>query len=275
MSQEFYLHQARKSVTFVFLEEPDQIQALGTGFFVGIKLNSGQGYAVYFVTAKHVLISKTTDRYHENILLRLNTKKGTVQYMRFELSKYTILTHDDPLVDLAAIPIYPSPDQYEYLWIPDDYFTTSKILAEKGIREGSRVFFAGLLSNFYYAKQKNYPVIRFGYISLLTEEPIEIMATAYSPVSYRFYLVECQSIGGFSGSPVFFERGRLEPDRYWPTLEIYLGGIMIGHVNDLEALREKNLELNVGLAVVTPCYLLGELLQTERARHIREHATGD
>jgi hypothetical protein len=274
MAQEFYLHQARKCVTFIFLEKSNQqVQPLGTGFFVGIKDNSDQ-HAVYLVTAKHVLISKTTRKYYERVLLRLNTKKGTVEYIELDLSKHVILTHPNDRVDLAATILYPPQDKYDYLYLLDDYFTNSKILAEKKIREGSRAFFAGLLANFFYGKQKNYPVIRFGYISLLTDESIEIKTTAESNEVYKFYLVECQSLGGFSGSPVFFERERLEPNRYWPTPEIYLGGVMTGHVNDLEAL-EKVLELNLGLALVTPCYLLNELLLTDEAKKNREQTSRD
>jgi hypothetical protein len=262
-------------VTFIFLENSNQeVQPLGTGFFVGIKINSDQ-HAVYFVTANHVLMSRTTGKYYEKVLLRLNTKKGTVEYIELDLSKHVILAHPDPKVDLAATILYPPQDHFDYLYILDDYFTDSKILAEKGIKEGSRAFFAGLLANFAYGKQKNYPVIRFGYISLLTDENIELMKTVNSSESYRFYLVECQSLGGFSGSPVFFERERLEPGRYWFTPEIYLGGVMTGHVNDLETLLEKNINLNVGLAVVTPCYLLNELLQMDEAKKNREQTPRD
>jgi hypothetical protein len=256
-------------VTFVFHEKSNQqVEARGTGFFVGLKLD-GDYYAVYFVTAKHVLWKPGTEEFYDKVLLRLNTKKGSVEYIELELFKHRILIHPDKGVDLAATILCPPQDYYDYLYLSQDYFTTSDILAEKKIREGSRAFFAGLLANFAYGKQKNYPAIRFGYVSLLTHEKIEIVKTNGSTLSGNFYLVECQSLGGFSGSPVFFERERIEPKKIWHTPEIYLGGVMLGHFNDIEAL-EKGHELNVGLAWVTPCYLLEELLQTEEARKDRE-----
>lgn len=123
MSQELYLHQARKSVAFIFLEKSNQeVQPLGTGFFVGIRMNS-EGPAVYFVTAKHVLISKATGKYYEKVLLRLNTKSGSVEYIELDLSKHVILTHPDPKVDLAATILYPPQDKFDYLIVLDDYFT--------------------------------------------------------------------------------------------------------------------------------------------------------
>ena len=134
-------------------------------------------------------------------MLRLNTNKGTVEYIELDLSKHTILTHPDDDVDLAATLIYPPQDHFDYLYILEDYFTNSNILVQKNIRERSRAFFAGLLANFYYGNQRNYPVVRFGYISLLTDEKIEVKknANAESTIQGNFYLVECQSLGGFSG----------------------------------------------------------------------------
>jgi hypothetical protein len=138
MSDDFYLNQVKKSVTFIFIEESNRKPLpLRTGFFVGIKPESGEGHAVYFVTAKHVLRNPATDKFYDKILLRLNTKKGTVEYIDLDLSKHTILSHPDDDVDLAATLLYPSQDSYDYLYIPEDYFTNTDILVQKGIREGS------------------------------------------------------------------------------------------------------------------------------------------
>jgi hypothetical protein len=128
-----------------------------------------------------------------------------------------------------------------------------------------------MLANFDCGKQRNYPVVRFGYISLLTDEKIEIKknANAESAIHRNFYLVECQSTGGFSGSPVFFEHERITRERFYVSPEIYLGGVMMGHFNHIEGV-EKGRELNVGLALVIPCYLLYELLHTENAKKDRE-----
>jgi hypothetical protein len=70
--------------------------------------------------------------------------------------------------------------------------------------------------------------------------------------------------------PVFFERKRITPEKFYFSPEIYLGGILKGHYNDLIENRIGILrELNAGLAAVTPCYLLKELLQTKIAKEQR------
>ena len=41
-------------------------------------------------------LSKATGKYYEKVLLRLNTKSGSVEYIELDLSKHVILTHPDP-----------------------------------------------------------------------------------------------------------------------------------------------------------------------------------
>jgi hypothetical protein len=49
-------------------------------------------------------------------------------------------------------------------------------------------------------------------------------------------------LGGFSGSPVFFERERImrDPPYFYASPEVYLGGVLKGHFNDLEGLRKES-----------------------------------
>ncbi|MGA9170082.1 MAG: serine protease [Nitrososphaeraceae archaeon] len=263
MSSEFYLDQVKKCVTFIFEEKGNGIIPLGTGFFVGIQSQSDL-HAVYFVTAKHVLQSAYVQG---KVLLRMNTTKGNLEYIEIDLARHVILTHPDVNVDIAATLLYPPQDHFDYLYIPQAYFVDNIVLKEKNIREGSRAFFAGLFGKFY-GKQRNYPVVRFGNISLITDEKIEVEPTKFS----HLYLVECQSLGGFSGSPVFFEYGRVTREKVFFSPEIYLGGVMKGHYNDFFEVPGFARELNAGLALVTPCYLLKELLYTEAAKQDRENA---
>jgi hypothetical protein len=104
----------------------------------------------------------------------------------------------------------------------------------------------------------------------MTNEKIEINKEGEPKRQAHFYVVECQSLGGFSGSPVFFEFQRITPTQNFITPEIYLGGVMKGHYNDLLEIPNVIVrELNAGLALVTPCYLLKELLYTTKAKEQR------
>ena len=229
----------------------------------------------YILTAKHVLSPSKIfppPNYYDALYIRLNRIGGIAERIGYPLSfapEY-ILTHDDENVDLAAMLLNPPPDRYDYLYIPEvPYFTDSDILQKKNIREGSDVFFAGLFSKFA-TKETNYPVVRFGKIALMTNEKIEINKEGEPKRQAHFYVVECQSLGGFSGSPVFFEFQRITPTQNFITPEIYLGGVMKGHYNDLLEIPNVIVrELNAGLALVTPCYLLRELLYTTKAKEQR------
>ena len=83
-------------------------------------------------------------------------------------------------------------------------------------------------------------------------------------------MIECQSIGAFSGSPVFFEVERITQEKLFRTPEIYLGGIIKGHYDNIVESPVGYREFNAGLALVTPCYLLNELLNSKKAKGQRE-----
>lgn len=68
----------------------------------------------------------------------------------------------------------------------------------------------------------------------------------------------------------FFERDRILKDKIFYTPEVYIGGVMKGHYNDvLETPVGIVRELNASLALVTPCYQLREILMSDKARQQR------
>lgn len=105
---------------------------------------------------------------------------------------------------------------------------THTFLNKKGLGKDHELFFAGLFANFYGA-EINIPILRFGSLSAMPTEKIEIQREGLQRKLAHLFVVECNSIGGFSGSPVFFEVDRITPDRIFHSPEIYLGGIMKWH----------------------------------------------
>jgi hypothetical protein len=101
------------------------------------------------VTAKHVL-EYSPGQFYDRILIRLNTRNGNSEYIPLDLSKRVILTHKDDNVDLAATLYYLPQDYFDYLYIPQNYFTNSNILAQKNIREGSTAFFCWTICEFLW-----------------------------------------------------------------------------------------------------------------------------
>lgn len=89
------------------------------------------------------------------------------------------------------------------------------------------------------------------------------------PKMLDLYLLECQSFGGNSGSPVFFQ---LNPFRNLGELrqsQIFLAGIMMGSFlngSEIQVFETdtKAMSLqNIGIAAVVPAYKLHELLFSE------------
>jgi hypothetical protein len=262
--QEPYLSQIKKCVTFFFEKENDVIKPLGTGFFVGIG-DMQAGYVTYLVTAKH-LISHTAGIYPE-VLLSLNTREGHAEAFPFIIASDKVLKHPDKDVDIVCIPCSPDSKKYDFKFITDPYLSDKELLSQKKIREGNNIFYAGLF-NPYFGNRIVEPLVRFGKVSSLTNEKIRITYPEDQPRFAHLYLFECHSLGGFSGSPVFFEIDRLNTagQIHYGNPEIYLAGVMKGHYDEFvtnPVLNTKDdivRELNLGISMVTPCYLLKEIL---------------
>lgn len=245
---------------------------LGTGFFVGVPIKDK--IAVYLVTARHVL-ERSPDNYHEKIYLRLNKKDGTAEFEEVILKDIKIHTHSDKSIDIAIFFCGPSQEEYDFTYLEEALFATNEVIENRAIAEGDEVFFEGLFSK-YSGRQKNEPILRFGKVSLMTNEKIEVDDGQRPKYLAHLYLFECQSLGGFSGAPVFYV---LSPFRYnhfdkikSPKAQIvYLAGIMKGHYNQIttEMNDTKIRELHEGIAMVTPCHYLKEIVNGESATNER------
>lgn len=276
MSEEPYLSQIKKCVTFIFERENDRINPLGTGFFIGIG-NEQSGYVIYLVTAKHVL--STNVGFYPEVYLSLNTHKGHAEAFKFTIPSNLVLEHTDPDVDIVCIPCTPDRKVYDYKFVTESYLSGKELLKEKKIHEGNEIFYAGLF-NHYFGTKIMEPLVRFGKVSSLTDEKIRITNPTQQPKFAHLYLFETHSIGGFSGSPVFFEIDRLSivNQIHFGNPEVYLAGVMKGHYDDLiisPVLEVKDnilRELNSGIAAITPCYLLKEILYSPSEIKAREDA---
>ena len=109
----------------------------------------------------------------------------------------------------------------------------------------------------------------------MSDEKIEWKEKGRSSRLLDLYLLECQSFGGNSGSPVFFHlsplRNLSQIDRVDPT--IYLAGIIMGSFQNTEIYYDILLRQNMGIAAVTPSYKLLDIIDSERVKEIRNHAT--
>lgn len=261
----------KKAVTFIFL--PDQaghLQPNGTAFFVSIRNHVGSNAltAPYLITAKHV-VSTPDQSVYPLIFLRANTKSGSWTNVAVPLITQgpakNVYFHEDPDVDLAVIAGSP-PDLMDFQMLDSSFLTTEQAFKSLKIGEGTDVFFVGLFHS-YLGYSKNYPLARFGKVALVTDEKIDWPqlipdsgTNLVKHVRQNFYLIESTSIGGFSGSPVFFTF--TEPG----TPKLKLAGVMEGFFNEFEPIVAVQTGVtpftkgNSGIAAVIPAYRIYEIL---------------
>lgn len=258
----------KKTVAFIFVpDKSGKPVPNGTGFFVGVKDTSKPDrFFIYLVTAKHVLQLDDRRTFLPSVFLRVNKKTGDAEFLRLDLhpasSPKNVFLHPDSSVDIAVIPGALDEKLFDFMFLPSEFLTTKLDFNNLKITEGSEIFFTGLFMP-HIGEHKNYPVVRFGRVALLTEERID-----WEGVKTELYLVESSSYGGNSGSPVYFylgverEAGSIVVGQ--PVLK--LAGIMKGFFGErrpiqlMETARIPVAVSNVGIAAVVPAYLLYDIL---------------
>jgi len=266
LSEDIY-SQIKKCVTFIGTGEEKDFNSKGTGFFIAVPVEGRESKITgYFVTAKHV-IQDNNGQFFLSITLRLNTLVGSLNYSKIDLQNAKIYTHNDQTVDIAVIPLRPKENIIEFKMIPSKMICTKEMISKNEIREGVNVFFAGLFTS-YFGQKRNQPIFRFGKLALMTDERIDWREQDKTPISAHLYLAECQSFGGNSGSPVFFEvNAKLKKGEILigPPI-VYLAGIVKGSFLSASEIQQsgsidKLLSYeNVGVSAITPAYKLNEIL---------------
>lgn len=263
-------------VIFIFTEKGGKLLPNGTAFFVGVKNPDDPNVSsVYLVTAKHVLQEPKTTKFYNNVFLRLNRRDGKSEIGAIPINitgeNKNVFMHSDPSVDIAVIPFLPDQTVFDFKFLPDDMITTQEDFKKLKIREGSEVFFTGLFTP-YLGSEKNYPIVRFGQVALITDEKID-----WDGNKTDLYLIEAGSYGGNSGSPVFFYLGSdREPGSIivgQPVLKI--AGVMQGTFLDAQEIKVAQTQSipialsSMGIAAVVPCYKLHEILHSEEVKKNR------
>jgi hypothetical protein len=278
-----------KTVTFIFLADDsgaprtqnDAPVANGTGFFVLVENENGPGGYGYVVTAKHVLKDERGE-YFKRIFVRINDKKEGSGFIPIDLvpsgARQNIYVHDDPTVDIAVVPGWPDEATFDFLAIPTLLIKSKEDFKKSTITAGSDVFFAGLFAP-HYGDKINTPIFRFGRVAMITNDRFRWQEPPKPAEMVELYLLETMSFGGNSGSPVFFSQGAdREPGKIIiGSDEITLAGVMRGNFNEPRVgsvIQTPNAVLpvfaqNIGIAAVTPAYLLRDILYSERLKKFR------
>lgn len=267
----------KKTVVFVYVNDAaGKMIPNGTAFFVGIPdEHDPERFFSYLVTAKHVLTAGENGLWLPKVYLRMDKLEGGVETVEIVLStkgpSRNVFVHDDPSVDLAVIPALPNQKTIDFKMLPADLITSREDFPKLGIAEGSEVFFTGLFTP-HTGERKNYPVVRFGRVALLSEEKVNWNGT---PID--LYLIESSSYGGNSGAPVFLYLGA---DRTPGSIvigppELRLAGVMKGAFQEGQAIRMIQTAAvpvsvaNIGIAAVVPSYQLRDILFSAALKEMR------
>jgi hypothetical protein len=168
---------------------------------------------------------------------------------------------------------------------------TPKDHVEHGIREGGTIFCVGVFTK-HAGRRRVIPILRTGNIALMPNAQ-ELIYTERGPI--EGYLVECRSVGGLSGSPVFSAIDKIVPP-FIPTppgfipAEQYKAeirtlwawiGLMHGHwkidkktLAEMDTTNDEDEPLNTGIAIVVPAWKVMEVVNHPRFVEMRKQRLG-
>jgi len=231
--------------------------------------------AVYAVTARHVIeeIGKRSDGC---VYCRVNTRQHGAQFVPIGISDWVF--SDDSRVDVAVAPIPLNFDVCDHKLLPLTTFMTPEIAIREEMGIGDELFFPGLFAQ-RPGEKANLPIVRVGNIAAMPEEAIETQWSVLRPS----YLVEARSLGGLSGSPVFWHSGttRLRSGQLQLSgPAFFLLGLVHGHyaekggtwdANDAPVVDSLGIaSINTGIAIVVPAEDILETLNLPSLQQQRD-----
>jgi hypothetical protein len=143
---------------------------------------------VFAVTNKHIIEKAKSP------VIRVNTNNGGVEVLDLTPSSWFIHPNGD---DVAICPLGLG-EPYKFSHVPISRFLTRNSPELVKFGAGDEVILLGRFIG-HDGINTNSPSVRSGIISMMPDDPI-LQDDGHPQVSY---LVECHSIGGYSGSPVF------------------------------------------------------------------------
>jgi len=298
-----------RTVVFLCVDEQDDWGdphrvPKATGFFVRVPLGTGPTASVdYLVTARHNVEEAME---YERLWIRWNLKAGGFIEVSTRCDDWVLSDNSDVAAILMLPTVLPagvSPADFETASLrladfvgpePEYQYIGESSIGHVQVqpRVGHEVYFLGLFTQ-QYGQEHNLPIARFGYISRMPST-IEMESPGKTRFESVVYLVEFQSWGGHSGSPVFFLYTMIVEDQIVvdeTTGQHVTTGVDEAHVSGFmglvsghyeipmkaetkgDILGEIQTQLNSGIAMVTPADAVKQLLMREDVvKHRAEQA---
>lgn len=244
----------------------------GTGFLIDVPAPAhGDGLSyVVCVTNRHVVEAGFT-------VARLNSIARGIVVAEFDERHWTFHAGGADL----AVAIMPAAEmRASHKVLTYESLVTQHTAEELHIGVGDEIFLVGRFIN-HDGGQTNTPTARFGNIAQMPGRPV----AGDHGVPQESYLIECRSIGGFSGSPVFLH---IPPFAWRPSVErvttSYFGPALLGVEWCHTCYREEvltetgtkhpgnfHVAAHSGLSGVVPSWHLLQLIESEQFRRCLEN----
>jgi hypothetical protein len=268
----------RRCVGFLGVNTRDGMKFGGTFFFVQYPIEGTTAIETYVVTTAHSIedIREFIDN-GKSIdglsWLRLNHRNNGRTDISVPLDSWHRSTRI--AIDVAVAVVEPSYRDFDYECVPLSLFMTPESANAFNLGQGDELFFPGLF-RYRQGDKSNIPIIRIGNVAAMPEEPITV---AWGTLP-RAYLVEGRSIGGLSGSPVFWHLGQSRQFVGGVTSKnppILLLGMVHGHYDEVgnvwdfgsdvtDSTKEKT---NSGIAIVIPVEDIRDTLEIPELQKMR------
>jgi hypothetical protein len=163
----------------------------GSGFLISVPVEGHPAWgSLYAVTNKHVLDEGCR-------FIRLNTLAGGIDVLETERDAWFDY-RDRYDVSVYSLDLEGKP--FNHAAYSTELLITREIITDYRISPGDEAFLIGRLIT-PWGQQRNNPAVRFGNISMMAD-PTE-PARGHDGIEQEAFYVECRSLSGFSGSPVF------------------------------------------------------------------------
>jgi hypothetical protein len=198
----------------------------------------------------------------------MNKRPGDVEIIEAPATSWEQHPNGD---DVSVVPLQLNTAELKALGIETTRFVTVDIMETEDIGIGDDVFMLGRFAQHSGSKSQNIPVARFGNISAMPTEPL----LREDGIKQESFLVECRSVPGHSGAPVFIYKRQLFEQQ---GEENFLGQRVVrwDGVKQLMSrsywllgidwchLQDRATKANTGMAGVIPAWKILELLNSER-----------
>lgn len=257
-------------IVFLCVGNGDSYEYGGTAFIIGVPSSlrptpDGYGYGhMYLVTARHnIELAKARPG---NLFLRVNVKGAAADYIRVDSGW---LFHPNAGVDIAVRSWNEFPKPYDFRPFSVRALVNDEAVRDLGIGVGDELLITGLFTRREGSK-RNLPIVRTGVIAAMPHEQLRDVNTGFF---YDAYLAEVRSLGGLSGSPVFFLREmplEQKPDEVQRRrYAVMLLGMVRGHWDTppenqiVDFAADELAQVNMGIALITPSQDIAAVINDE------------